>query len=153
MKKFNFKLKGLLKIREFEESKAKIALGETLKEIAEVKEGIAKKRSSIEETYRSQEALLADPASAQMLQFYPHFIEGLKEDIKAKENLLFSLEKKYHSQLSELNKRRGEVKVIENFKEKEHQKFKRKLAKEEQEKIEDILTMKRFYDKVSGGQS
>ena len=93
MKKFNFKLRGLLKIRDFEESKAKIALGETLKEIASVEEDIAKKVASIEETYRSQEAFMEDPAGGQMLQFFPLYIQGLKEDIKSKEALLYSLQK------------------------------------------------------------
>ena len=89
MQKFKFKLDGLLKVREFKEKKVKIELGEILREINDVENKIALANQAISETYDAQEAFMADSnSSGQMLQFFPLFIQGKKEDIKNKENLL-----------------------------------------------------------------
>lgn len=36
---------------------------------------------------------MTDPEAGRMLQFFPYFIQGKKEDIKNKENLLWALRK------------------------------------------------------------
>ena len=142
MQKFKFKLDGLLKVREFKEKKIKIELGEILREINAVEDKIAFANSAITETYEAQEVFLKDPAQGQMLQFFPQFIQGKKEDIKNKENLLWALKKKYDKKIAELATARGEVKVMENFKEKKHGEWKKEKNKKEQEGIEEILQMR-----------
>lgn len=142
MQKFKFKLDGLLKVREFKEKKIKIELGEILKEIAMVEEKIAAANTAITETYDAQEAFIKDPSSGQMLQFFPLFIQGKKEDIKNKENLMWSLKKKYDKKIAELATARGEVKVMENFKEKKKGEWSKEKNKKEQEAIEEILMMR-----------
>ena len=84
MQKFKFKLDGLLKVREFKEKKIKIELGEILKEVGEVEGKIAFANKAIDETYEAQEAFMQDLSSGNMLQFFPVFIQGKKEDIKNK---------------------------------------------------------------------
>ena len=140
--KFKFKLDGLLKVREFKEKKIKIELGEILKEISTVEEQIAAANKAIDETYVAQEELMKDPAAGQMIQFFPYFIQGKKEDIKNKENLLWSLKKKYDKKIAELAEARGEVKVLENFKDKKQVEWKKDKEKKEQEAIEEILMMR-----------
>jgi flagellar FliJ protein len=142
MQKFKFKLDGLLKVREFKEKKIKIELGEILKEIAIVEEKIAAANTAITETYDAQEAFMKDPSSGQMLQFFPLFIQGKKDDIKNKENLMWSLKKKYDKKIAELATARGEVKVMENFKEKKKGEWTKEKNKKEQEAIEEILMMR-----------
>lgn len=142
MQKFKFKLDGLLKVREFKEKKIKIELGEILREITAVEDKIAAANAAIAETYDAQEAFMKDPSSGQMLQFFPLFIQGKKEDIKNKENLLWSLKKKYDKKIAELATARGEVKVMENYKEKEHTEYKRVKNKKEMENIEELLQMR-----------
>ncbi|MBY0413994.1 MAG: flagellar export protein FliJ [Bdellovibrionales bacterium] len=142
MQKFKFKLDGLLKVREFKEKKVKIELGEILKEISVVEQKIADANQAITETYDAQEAFMKDPSSGQMLQFFPHFIQGKKEDIKNKENLLWSLKKKYDKKIAELALARGEVKVMENFKDKKKVEWTKEKNKKEQEAIEEILMMR-----------
>ncbi len=140
--KFKFKLDGLLKVREFKEKKIKIELGEILKEISNVEDQIAAANKAIDETYVAQEELMKDPAAGQMIQFFPYFIQGKKEDIKNKENLLWSLKKKYDKKIAELAEARGEVKVLENFKDKKQVEWKKDKEKKEQEAIEEILMMR-----------
>ena len=142
MQKFKFKLDGLLKVREFKEKQLKIELGEILKEIDDVNAKIAEANVAISETYEAQEAFMRDPSSGQMLQFFPLFIQGKKEDIKNKENLLWSLTKKYEKKMAELATARGEVKVMENFKDKKKGEWTKEKNKKEQEAIEEILMMR-----------
>jgi flagellar FliJ protein len=142
MQKFKFKLDGLLKVREFKEKQLKIELGEILKEINVVEEKIADANRAISETYDAQEACMRDPSNGQMLQFFPLFIQGKKEDIKNKDNLLWSLRKKYDKKVAELATARGEVKVMENFKDKKKDEWSKEKNKKEQEAIEEILMMR-----------
>jgi flagellar FliJ protein len=142
MKKFEFKLDGLLKVREFKEKKIKIELGEILREIGAVEDKIAAAEKAITETYSAQEAFMKDPSQAHMIQFFPYFIQGKKEDIKNKQNLLWSLKKKYDKKIEELALARGEVKVMENFKEKKKGEWTKEKNKKEQEDIEEILMMR-----------
>ena len=142
MQKFKFKLDGLLKVREFKEKQLKIELGLILKEINEVEDKIAEANAAIVETYDAQEAFMKDSSSGLMLQFYPIFIQGKKEDIKNKENLLWSLRKKQEKKVAEMAIARGEVKVMENFKEKKQIEWSKEKNKKEQEAIDEILMMR-----------
>ena len=141
-KKFKFKLDGLLKVREFKEKKIKIELGEILKEISLVESQIAEANVAIDETYKAQEDFMKDPSAGQMIQFFPFFIQGKKEDIKNKDNLLWALRKKYDKKIAELAISRGEVKVLENFKDKKQVEWKKDKDKKEHEAIEEILMMR-----------
>jgi len=143
MQRFKFKLDGLLKVREFKEKKIKIELGEILREIGAVEEKIRLANVAISETYEAQETFMKDPSSGQMLQFFPMFIQGKKEDIKNQENLLWALRKKYDKKIAELAQARGEVKIMENFKEQKKSEWTKEKNKKEQEAIEEIIMMRR----------
>lgn len=143
MQKFKFKLDAVLKMREFKEKKIKIELGEILKEIGEVEEKIANANKAIDETYAAQESFMSDPAVGRMIQFFPYFIQGKKEDIKNKENLLWALRKKYDAKILELATARGEVKVMENFKDKKKGEWTKEYNKKQQESIDELLMIRR----------
>ena len=146
--KFKFKLDALLKVREFKEQKIKIEMGQLLKEISAVEEKIALANKAISECYDAQDAILKDPTSGSMLQFFPYFVRGKKEEIKNNENLLYALKKKYANKISELAVARGEVKVMENFKEKKKDEWKKHKDKKEFETIEELIQMR----KVGAGE-
>jgi len=142
MQKFQFKLNGLLKVREFKEKRIKIELGEVLKEITTVEETIAKLHRDIDETYKAQEDLMKDPAAGKMIQFFPYFIQGKQEDIKLKENMLYALRKKYERKVQELAEARGEVKVLENFKDKKKTEWRKEYDKKIQEDMEEFVMLR-----------
>lgn len=150
MKSFKFKLDGLLKVREFKEKKIKIELGEILKEVGDVENKIALANKSIDETYEAQEAFMKDPSAGRMIQFFPYFIQGKKEDIKNKENLLWALKKKYDLKIIELAAARGQVKVMEKFKETKLSEWTKERNKKELEAIEEILMMRMNGAEASG---
>jgi len=143
MKKFQFKLDSLLKVREFNEKKIKIELGEILKEINDTNDQIAKMNKDIDDSYKAQEDMMKEPSAGAMLQFFPYYIEGRKADIKNKENLIWSLQKKYERKVEELAKARGQVKILENFKEKKKTEWVKERDKKEMQTIEEILMMRR----------
>ena len=142
MQKFKFKLDGLLKVREFKEKRIKIELAEILKEIADVEEAIEKINIAVGEAYDAQEKFLSDASAGRMIQFFPMFIQGKKEDLKNKESLLWALKKKYAAKVEELGKARGDVKVLENFKDKKKTEHHKIAEKKIQEEIEENFIMK-----------
>lgn len=150
MQKFHFKLNGLLKVREFKEKKIKIELGEILKEITNVENDIAKMNKDIDETYKAQEDLMKDPSAGKMIQFFPYFIQGKKEHIKVKENELYALKKKYERKVGELAEARGEVKVLENFKDKKKTEWRKEYDKKIQEDMEEFVMLRQHSKKDVG---
>lgn len=142
MQKFHFKLNGLLKVREFKEKKIKIELGEILKEISQVENDIIKMNKDIDETYQAQEDLMKDPSAGKMIQFFPYFIQGKKEHIKVKENELYALRKKYERKVEELAEARGEVKILENFKDKKKTEWRKEYDKKIQEDMEEFVMLR-----------
>ena len=147
VKKFKFKLDGLLKVREFKEKRIKVELGEILKDIEQAKENIYKAKLDIDECYQAQEAFLREPSGASMVQFFPQFIEAKTEDYKAQENILFSLQRKYEEKRSELATAKGDVKVIENLKEKKTTEFEKTVEKKKQEAIDELMQAKRHRER------
>ncbi len=143
-KKFKFKLDGLLKVREFKEKKLKTELGEILTEINSVELNIKGMLKDIDETYAAQEEFLASPTSGQMAQFFPQFIKTRNEDIKNKENLLYALQKRYQAKLQELARAKGEVKVIDNLKEKKKAEHRKEIQKKEQAELDEFVILKKI---------
>lgn len=144
MKKFQFKLEGLLKVKEFKEKKIKIELGQMLKEIGAVEDRIAQLKKDVDETYDVQDQLLKDATSGNMLQFIPYVIKGKKEHIKHNEEILAELKSKYEIKRHELAMARGEVKVIENFKDKKKEEWTKLRDKKELETIEELVIMRKL---------
>jgi len=146
-KKFKFKLDGLLKVREFKEKTVKLELGEIVSEIQNLKDEISSIEKQIDEAYESYHTSSRNGADGKFLQFYPFYIQGKKEDIKNKQNLIFSLERRMEEKRHQLSIARGEVKVIENLKEKEFGAWKKETMKKTQEDIDDLMTIRRNLEK------
>jgi len=145
MKKFKYKLNALLKLRRFTEEKVKIEIGKIVQEISSIKNEISVMHGDIAESYTAQEDLAQDLSSSRTLQFFPFFIQGRKEKIKAKENILFSLEKRYQEKLKSLAIARGEVKVLEKLKTKKHDEYKRYVDKKMYADVEENFQMRKHF--------
>lgn len=141
-KKFNFRLESLLKLRRFNEDKVKRELASIVSEVQEVKNNIDLLKADIAEAYVSYDAAVESGVDGESIKFFPRFIQTKKEDIKNKENLLHALERRAQSKREEMSKVRGEVKVVENLREKEHTKFKKEKEKKYQQELEEIIQMR-----------
>jgi flagellar FliJ protein len=144
MKGFKFKLDGLLKVREFKERALKVELGQILKQINEAQDEILNLKKNIQETYDAQEQFLADPSAGDMIKFFPKFIETKNHAIENQENLIYALQKKFETKQLELATARGEVKVIENLKEKKKTEYKKKIEKKHQENVDELVQIRRL---------
>lgn len=145
--KFKFKLNGLLKVREFKEKAIKLELGKILNEIEAAKATIQRAQNDIEECYRAQEEFVSEPAAGRMVQFFPQFIQAKREEQKIQNNILFALNRKYEMKIKELALAKGEVKVIDNLKEKQQTEHKKQVEKKFQESVEELTMAKRFREK------
>ncbi len=142
MAKFKFQLEGLLKLREFKEDQLRNQMGEIVKKMNDVKDEILQLHSSIDEAYRSQEKALHKSDAARTAHFFDYFIRGNRQQLKDKEALLFSLQKKYDKKSQELAVAMGEVKVMNKLKEKQLDLFKKAIEKKEQDAIDEIVIMR-----------
>lgn len=141
IKKYKFKLDGLLKLREFSEEKAKIALGKVNLAIQQVEDQIANHHQDIETAYQSQEEVLKTATGGRFLQFYPKYVDAQKSAIKHLEKKKLELQKEAELRMQELLKARAELKLMEKLKEKDFQAFKKARDKEMNNKIEENTQM------------
>tara|TARA_R110002072_G_scaffold1989_4_gene16542 strand:- start:17502 stop:17948 length:447 start_codon:yes stop_codon:yes gene_type:complete len=141
--KYKFKLDGLLKLRKFKEQQLKVELGQLVKEISFVEGEIQKAQDHIGETYQAQEDVIGDSAKGRMVQFFPYYLQAKREDIKAKENYLYALKKKYDVKLSEVREAMGESKVIEKMKDNDFKSFKSARQKKIQSDIDELIQIRR----------
>lgn len=147
-KKFDFKLEGLLKLREFKEHNTKMELGEINRIILGTQDKIAELKKNVGIGYESQEALLEGGVSGKLIQFYPYYTQAILEHIQKLKTELEQKQKEYDEKLKELSQRKKEVEVIQKLKDKEHFKYKKELNKKEEAEIFDINLMRDSWTKL-----
>jgi len=143
MKKFKFKLESVLKLKSFKEEKTKAELGVIVSKIHRCREVMEKIKDDVNLAYREQEALLKKGASGQEIQFFAHFVKGKKEHMTFQQNVLKHLNEEYQMKINDLKIIKGEVKVVENLKEKKSTEFYKAEEKKFQASI-DELTLNRL---------
>jgi flagellar export protein FliJ len=150
MKKFSFKLEAILKVRQIKEDQCKMQMGRIQVEINHLKNQIEVINQGVAKAYDSQEGFLNSGTSGQQIRFYPYFVEGNRNQIKHLQYEISVLEQELSEKQTELARLRGDVKIIENMKEKEFQKFKKEYNKQQELKIEEQILMWNASDKSTG---
>ncbi len=149
MSKYKFKLDALLKLRHLKEEQCKLEIGRLQIQITNFKKLIAKHEDEIGQAYQSQEQELNQGLSGVEARFYPFFVSGKRAHIDKIQNELNELQKEIDKKYEALKKLRGDVKVIEQMKDKDHKKYKKELEKkafaemEEQTQNWRIMTEKK----------
>ena len=134
MKQFKFKLQPVLKLREFKEQKLKVELGQINQQIVIVEDKIASIHESLDQSYESQNKSALGGMLGMEIQFYPQYQDGLRADIQRQSSRLHALRLNYMQKLKELKAQRGQVKVMENLKDKYFHEFKKERNKEIEKK-------------------
>lgn len=137
IKKFKFKLEAVLKVRKLKEEQCKMEIGRIQVRINELKGFMQDNNDAIDAAYSDQETSLGSGVSGRELQFHPYFVSGKKANISVIEKETTMLKEQLEYRLSELNKLRGAVKLVEEMKTKEHTKYKKEKTKKEFEIIEE----------------
>lgn len=140
-KRFQFKLSGLLKLREFHEEKMKVELGQLISDEQKIIERISEIDRELTLGYQMQTEALGSKSKGRDTYFYPYYFQGKRADRERCENILFSLRKKIQQKREELAKAMGDVKVIENLKEKQLKDFKIEEEKKHYRDIEENIIM------------
>jgi len=142
MKKFDFRLQSLLRLRNFKEEKLKAEMGEIVSKMNNIRDDIMNLDQDIEDAYNAQNKFLNEKIGGQIIQFFGFYVKGKRDHIKVKKNEQEILKKKYEEKSIELAKAMGDVKVIENIKKKQFNQYRVDYNKKMQEDLEDLLRMK-----------
>ncbi len=137
MKKYLFKLDPVLKLRKLKEENCRMELGKLISFLSRIEDQIKHDSSEIQNYYKIQEASLQNGIRGDQVQAFPMLIAAKEKNIE-----LLHRDKKEQERLIDLKKKelailRGELKVLENLKEKDFDQYKKALNKEIDQKVEE----------------
>ncbi len=138
---FNFKLKGLLKIREFREYKSKLELSNITNKLQKLNDDVTSIKEGIIVSYDKQKKLMKNSVDKEDLEILYNSIDLSRKIIDNKEKEIDNLKQLWSIKKKELNKKRADRKIISNIKDREFNKFKKELNKKYYQEIEDIFIM------------
>lgn len=149
MKKYAFRLEPVLKLRKLKEENCRTELGLLNMHLDKIDNQLAHDRNEIDTYYKIQEGSLKNGMSGSQLQAFPMLIAAKTKNIQL-------LEKDRKKQLDlieakkqELAQLRGDLKVMENMKEKDYETYRKALNKEIDQKVEEqTQNWLQFKDKV-----
>lgn len=134
-------MEAILKLKEFNEEKAKIELGKVNKKILEIDQKIEQHLIDIETAYSSQEEILKSGSDGRFLQFYPFYTQSKQNTIIKLKADRVELQKLADQKLQALVRCRNEVKVFEKLKEKDYGEWKKAHNKEQDQKVEENVQL------------
>lgn len=137
MKKYTFRLEPVLKVRKLKEENCRMELGQLISELTKIDNQLAHDRKEINSYYEVQEESLKLGMPAGQLQAFPMLVSAKEANIK---NLLRDKdiqERKITEKKQELAVLRGELKVVENLKEKDYTEYRKAMNKEIDQKVEE----------------
>ncbi len=112
-------------------------LGRLITDLAKLDNQLAHDRREIENYFKIQESALKNGVRGDQVQAFPMLVSAKEKNIQ-----LLLRDKKNQEQLIEAKKQelaviRGELKVIENLKEKDYNEYRKALNKEIDQKVEE----------------
>ena len=137
MKKYEFKLEAVLKLRKLNEENRRMELGVLMLEMQKIDNQIEYEKKQIDTYYKIQEEALKTGAGGAQLQMIPNMVAAKTKNIQ-----LLNRDKRKQQQLidakrEELAVAKGELKVMENLKNKDFDEYKKVLNKEIDQKVEE----------------
>jgi flagellar FliJ protein len=137
MKKYEFKLEAVLKLRKLNEENCRMELGALMLEMQKIDNQVEYEKQQIDIYYKMQEEALKVGAGGAQLQLIPNMVAAKTKNIQ-----LLNRDKRKQQQLIDAKRQelavvKGELKVMENLKEKDFQEYKKALNKEIDQKVEE----------------
>jgi flagellar protein FliJ len=137
MKRYQFRLEPVLKMRRFKEENCRMELGRLLTELGRINDQLQHDQNEIDTYFKIQEGALKVGMNAGQIQTLPLLVQGKKRNIELLLRDKTRQERLIEEKKQELAQARGELKVIEKLREKDHDEFLRGERKVEDEKIEE----------------
>lgn len=137
MKKYQFRLEPVLKVRKFKEESLRMELGQLITGLSRIEAQIQHDREEIGNYYKIQEGGLKNGMAAHQLQAFPMLVAGKEKNIQLLLRDKEKQERLIEEKKQELAVARGELKVVENLKQKDYEEYKKALNKEIDQKVEE----------------
>ncbi len=137
MKLYKFRLQPVLKVRKFKEEACRMELGELLNELNRIESQLKHDRLEIDNYYEIQEKALVNGMTGGQLQAFPMLVAGKNRNIELLLNAKKNQEERIEDKKRELAVLRGELKVIENLREKDYLEYRKATNKEIDQKVEE----------------
>lgn len=137
MKKYTFRLEAVLKLRKLKEENCRMELGVMMGELGRLDGQLAHDRKEIENYFKIQEASLKSGVRGDQVQAFPMLVSAKERNIQLLLRDKKIQEQKIEEKKSELAALRGELKVIENLKEKDYTEYRKAVNKEIDQKVEE----------------
>ncbi len=137
MKRYTFRLEPVLKVRRLKEENSRMELGQLITELSRIENQLAHDRREIDNYYKIQESAMKNGIRGDQVQAFPMLVAAKERNIE-----LLLRDKKKQEELIEAKKQelatlKGELKVIENLKEKDYNEYRKALNKEIDQKVEE----------------
>jgi flagellar FliJ protein len=137
MKRYTFRLEPVLKVRRLKEENCRMELGQLITELSRIENQLAHDRREIDNYYKIQESAMKNGIRGDQVQAFPMLVAAKERNIE-----LLLRDKKKQEELIEAKKQelatlKGELKVIENLKEKDYNEYRKALNKEIDQKVEE----------------
>lgn len=136
-KKYVFRLEPVLKVRKLKEENCRMELGQELQMLTKIEDQLKHDQAEIENYYKIQEGALKNGMTAGQLQAFPMLIAGKERNIELLNRDKTRQERIIEEKKQELATLRGELKVIENLREKDYNEYKKALNKEIDLQVEE----------------
>lgn len=137
MKKYTFRLEPVLKVRKLKEENCRMELGQLIMHLNKIQDQLTHDRSELDNYYKIQEGALKTGMSGSQLQAFPMLVSAKEENIKR----LLGVKKKQEDLIEEKKRElatlKGDLKVMENMKEKDYEGYRKALNKEIDQKVEE----------------
>ena len=137
MKRYQFRLDPVLKIRKLKEENCRMELGQLLTHLNRIEDQLKRDKNEIQNYYNIQEGALKVGMTAAQIQTFPLLVQGKEQNIKLLERDLKRQQQLIEEKKQELAQLRGDLKVIENLKEKDYDQYRKALNKEIDQKVEE----------------
>lgn len=137
MRRYQFRLEPVLKLRRLKEENCRSELGVLISEMNKIDDQLAHDRREIQSYFTLQEAALKGGVKAIQAQAFPMLVDAKEKNIKLLLRDKQQQQRLIEEKTQELARLRGELKVIENLKEKDFEVWKKAYNKEMDQKIEE----------------
>lgn len=137
MKRYQFRLDPVLKLRKLKEENCRMELGQLLMELNRIEDQLAHDKNEIDTYYKIQEGGLKNGMKGGQLQAFPMLIAAKTKNLELLERDKRRQQQKVDEKKQELAQLRGDLKVMESMKEKDFENYRKALNKEIDQKVEE----------------
>lgn len=141
MKRYQFRLEAVRKMRSMLEETCRSELGLLMVERQNLVEVIETLQHDIQSAYTEQETHMSKGMKASHAAFFPQAVIGKESKIKEVKKEIELMDAKIADKKSELTQKRADLKLMENLKEKDLQAWKKAFNKEENMKVEEMVQL------------